>query len=358
MAGSTKLLTSSGGGVILTPASNIASDVTVSLPTTTCTLVGGVNGIAPESSGGTGTTTGYYGFKNRIINGSFQIWQRGTSFTSSAINEYSVDRWRTEGFAVSGGTVISQQTFTAGQTAVPGFPTYYCQIQTNGAIASGQYWAFQQRIESPQNLSGYETVTLSFWAKVPSGTLAAGAFQYGIITTAFVNSPALTTTWQKITLTQTLTAGSGSGYVSVYPVYLPALTAALTVQIANVQVEVGATATSFDYRPYGTELALCQRYYQQTFAAWGSWSATNTASAQVPTPVTFRVSPSVSYTGTVNGQSPSVNTWTSTTQPSSVNGFGFNPNYVFFTVTGFGGNGTFNTTAVMYSVTFQMTAEL
>ena len=320
-------------------ASNLTSTGALSGPltsavhnsaTTLSLQTGGVTAVTVDanqnlSTANTINVPNTFGFKNRIINGSFQIWQRGTSFTDSSVNNYYVDRWRSEGYSVSGSVVISQQTFTAGQTAVPGFPQYYVQIATGGAIASGQYWAFQQRIEAPQNLSGYETVTLSFWARVPSGTLAAGTFTYGVGATAASN-PALSTTWQKITITQSLSYGYGNGYVPVYVVNLPAGTAATTVQIANVQVEIGNTATSFDYRPYGTELALCQRYYQKSYDlsvapgtvlpsgdsslaqfCWGASNVGSVAGTIIPFPVQMRTAPTVTtYDGA--GASGKVNT--------------------------------------------------
>ena len=72
--------------------------------------------------------------RNVIINGDFRIWQRGTSHTSTATNEYSADRFRTEGNNLS--TTISRQAFTAGQTDVPNFPTYYARVATSAKPSS------------------------------------------------------------------------------------------------------------------------------------------------------------------------------------------------------------------------------
>ena len=221
-----------------------------------------VNAITDASGGNTTTINGYtptvsnMAGRNRIINGNFDIWQRGTSFSSSSVNEYSADRFRTEGYGLS--TTISRQAFTAGQTDVPHFPTYFCRVVTS-TIASGQFWAFQQRIEMPQVLGYGQTGTFSFWVRATTGTLPAGAFSYGMGSSR-TDSPALTTAWQKIT--GTFTAPTSGDYGSLYLVYLGADKAAISVDIAQVQLEAGSVATPFERRSYGQELALCQRYFE------------------------------------------------------------------------------------------------
>ena len=129
--------------------------------------------------------------RNKIINGGFDVWQRGTSFSSASVNEYSADRFRTEGFGLS--TTISRQSFTAGQTDVPDFPTYFCRVATSATVGSGQYWSFQQRLEVPQVVSQGQTYTLSFWVRATSGTISAGTLSYGF-SSGLVGFPELTTT--------------------------------------------------------------------------------------------------------------------------------------------------------------------
>ena len=151
--------------------------------------------------------------RNVIINGDFRIWQRGTSHTSTATNEYSADRFRTEGNNLS--TTISRQAFTAGQTDVPNFPTYYARVATSAKPSSGQYWGLMQRIEAPLNARQGQTYTLSYWVRSTSGTVAASAFTYGFggSGAARSNSPELTTTWQKVTNTQTVNLSGGGAYL-------------------------------------------------------------------------------------------------------------------------------------------------
>ena len=204
--------------------------------------------------------TAVHGRRNLLINSGFKVAVRGTSFTSSSVNEYSLDRWRTEGYALS--TVISQQSFTAGQTDVPDFPTNYVRVTTNTAIPSGQFWSFQQRIEKPQVIPiGTQNFTLSFWVKSVSGTISASAFSFGIGGNK-VNCPEITTSWQKITTTINRAVSSSNAYESMYLVHLPAGASAISVDIANVQLEIGSESSPFEHRSYGEELELCKRYYQ------------------------------------------------------------------------------------------------
>lgn len=204
-----------------------------------------------------------HGRRNLLINSGFKVAQRGTSFTSSSVNEYSLDRWRTEGYGLS--TVISQQSFTAGQTDVPDFPTNYVRVTTNTAIPSGQFWSFQQRIEKPQVIPiGTQNFTLSFWVKSVSGTISASTFSFGISGNK-VNCPEITTSWQKITTTINRAVSSSTAYESMYLVHLQAGASAISVDIANVQLEIGSESSPFEHRSFSEELNSCKRYYEHSY---------------------------------------------------------------------------------------------
>ena len=249
------------------------------------------------------------GRRNLIINGAMQVAQRGTSFTPTSINTYSLDRWRSEGYSYD--VDVTRQTFTSGQTDVEGFPQYYVTVALNETISAGQYWAFQQRIEKRQVIrEGEQTFTLSFWARATSGTVAASSFSYGI--SSKENSPELTTTWQKITYTFTTTISSSGDYASCYVIFFSPGATATSIDIAQVQLEVGDTATPFENRSYGEELSLCHRYYQDYTSNTGSGiylNGTNEPSSEVLNsrflPVVMRANPSVfnatSTSGTVGG---------------------------------------------------------
>ncbi|MGZ2374968.1 hypothetical protein ACVI3U_002871 [Sinorhizobium medicae] len=143
------------------------------------------------------------GFRNKIINGDFEIWQRGTAFAAASVSRYTADRWRTNhSFGTLG---VSRQTFTHGQTDVPGNPRYFARIEVT---AGNDFCGIMQLIENIHLFSG-KRVTVSFWAK---GTNPGGGKLYTYVYQSFgaggssaIDSPkkdfALTATWQKFSFT-------------------------------------------------------------------------------------------------------------------------------------------------------------
>jgi hypothetical protein len=209
------------------------------------------------------------GFRNKIINGGFDVWQRGTSFTFNSSGGYTADR-----FNMSSGTggvaVISRQTFTPGQTDVPGNPKYYMQIQhtTDGGTPAN----LDTRIEDVNTFSG-QNATFSFYGKVSSGTsswtprlvqfFGTGGSATNVTMAAEIT---LTTSWQRFTVTFAVPSTSGKTIGEgnyLRPDIYRGTTGTVTYHFANVQFEAGSVATPFEYRPIGTELTLCQRYYER-----------------------------------------------------------------------------------------------
>lgn len=222
------------------------------------------------------------GFKNKIINGNFDIWQRGTSvaaFTGS--NKFAADHWK--GSAVGSTIALSQQVFTPGQIAVPNGPSFFHRAVVASTAGAGNYAALIHSLEGIELYSG-GTYTLSFWAKADSAKSIGLEVQknYGSSGTAIENavsttSLALTTAWQKFTYTFTVTSNAGKTIAGgndclVFNFWFDCgsnFTARGTIgqqsgtfDIAQVQLEQGSVATSFGIRPMGIELSLCQRYYQ------------------------------------------------------------------------------------------------
>ena len=275
--------------------------------------------------------------KNKVINGNFNIWQRGTSFSlSSATWTFVSDRWQVyQGFS-AGSCTVSQQAFTAGAApAAPYESQYFLRIQT--ATTNTSTLNFRQLIEDVRTLAN-QSVTVSFWAKASSAISdlqvdlrqnfgSGGSASVDTITSAF----AITTSWVRYTKTLTnpsisgKTIGTGSA-LEVYFQTASNLANGISIDFWGVQVESGSTATPFQTAT-GTlqgELAACQRYYFQkapggsnNSIAMGNYYSATTMTAVIMFPVTMRISPTiVQNTGTnyygfvVNGGIDSFNSFT------------------------------------------------
>ena len=252
------------------------------------------------------------GFRNAIINGNFDIWQRGTSFTASG---YSADRHVS---GVVGSTfTTTRQPFTLGQTAVPGEPTYFCRTVVGSVAGAANYSALFQRIEGVRTFAGQQ-VTLSFWAKVDATKNIAVSFQQAFGTGGSPSTPisdigvakvSIGTSWQKVTVTATMPSISGKTLGTDNNDSLDVViwfdagssfnsrTDSLgqqsgTFEIAQVQLERGPVATPFERRSYGQELALCQRY-----CIVGGFTIYAAQNSTFTWPVTMRTAPTITGGG-------------------------------------------------------------
>lgn len=237
---------------------------------------------------------------NAIINGAFDIWQRGTSINTTG-TFYGADRWLTFSFSGSS-TTISRQTFTPGTAPVSGYEgKYFMRVSSTNTTTR-----FYQRVEDVQTFAG-QTVTVSFWAKAASAVTqyvdviqnfgSGGSAE----TSAGIGSASLTTSWQRFSFTYAVPSITGktvgtSSYLALQ--FDSAVNNA--VDIWGVQLEAGSSATSFA-RAAATlqgELAACQRYYvrysgaaYQTIGGRGNAKSTTQANIWFTHPVTMRVSP-------------------------------------------------------------------
>jgi len=205
--------------------------------------------------------------RNFIINGQFDVWQRGPTITngSNLAMGYSADRWRDEGYAWTGS--VSRQPFANGQTTVPDNPTFFLRWIVT-ANPSG-FNALVQRIENnPVNRLSGKVIVVSFWIKSASGTLADGVVKmYGkstLVGSGNDNIGAITTTWQKITVTGTLPTIT-SGLWTTGLTTDAGTTFSSGVDTANWQVEIGDTPTAFDQKPFGETVMECQRYFEKSY---------------------------------------------------------------------------------------------
>jgi hypothetical protein len=296
------------------------------------TLTTQVTGTLPEANGGTGTTVGYCGFKSRIINGNMVIDQRNAGASVSAANSgYTLDRW----FSVSYDSGAQTGKFTvqqnAGSVTPPvGFTNYLGVTSSAATSVSGNgIYAITQNIEGYNiadlawGTASAKSVTISFWVYSSLTGTFGGAlnnsagnynypFQFVILsantwTYCNVVIPAPTSgTWLTTNGTGvSVRFGLGAGVSWSDPVGVWTTNAAYTADssvsvvgtngatfyITGVQLEKGSTATSFDYRPYGTELQLCQRYYEVDSNNNTSlfWSGNTTSTSTYYLPVKYAV---------------------------------------------------------------------
>jgi len=269
------------------------------------------NGTAWVGVGGAATT-------NAVINGGFDIWQRGTSFTNPADNTYVSDRWgvRHNGTGVT--RTITRETFTPGTAPVAGYEGAFFLRSAQTVAGTGQTFNnLFTRIEDVRSFAN-QAITVSFWARCSSGTIntSAGMEQYfGVGGSGsvfpFLGNLTLTTDWTRFTFTITVPSISGKtiGTNSFLQLAIGIPQNAIsTIDFWGVQLEAGSTATPFKRNANSLqgELAACQRYYIRYTAntAFSRYfyadclSSTNILS-QVQVPVEMRVAPtSVDFSNT------------------------------------------------------------
>jgi hypothetical protein len=229
------------------------------------------------------------GMRNAVINGNFDIWQRGTSQTAEGYG--SADRWQNSRLGST--CTMSRQAFTLGQTDVPGEPTYFCRMAVTSVADAGNFASLIQTIEGVRTFANQQ-VTVSFWAKADaSKPIAVELFQFfgdggapsSVVAAIGSTKTTLTTGWQRITVTATVpsisdkTLGSDGNDSFRLNIWLDAgsnynsRTDSLgqqsgTFDIAQVQVEPGAVATTFERRPIGMELGVVS----EVFSKWSRYS--------------------------------------------------------------------------------------
>lgn len=251
----------------------------------------------------------YAAGKNAIINGAFNVWQRGTSFSNPVTSAYTADRFMVEHDGSGATRTVSQQTFTSGSAPVAGYESeYFLQYVVSGGTAN-TFQQIQQRIEDVRTFAG-QTITFSFWAKADAvrtiSILNNRNFGSGGSTadqSAVGSTLNITTSWARYSVTATLGSVSGktigAGSYTTWIMRFAAATAQ-TIQIWGVQLEAASSASAFETAS-GTlqgELALCQRYYyrqggDQVYQKLGMGVAASTAAVACNTvfPVKMRVTP-------------------------------------------------------------------
>ena len=279
------------------------------------------------------------GMRNRIINGGMNISQRGVSFSGLPSGGYALDRWSTF-YSTSGSVTYSQQSDSPSNSDFQNSLRVSVGV-ADTSVAATDFLEVQQAIEgwNVRDLIG-RALTLSFWVRSSKTGIHCVSFANSGTDRSFVAEYTVTVanTWEYKTITipgGLITAGSwnwaegaglvvrfalfaGSNYQTIAGAwqtgnYLSTTnqvnvldTAGNIFAITGVQLERGSTATPFEYRPYGTELALCQRYFEkidvpagQPIATLQAVSGSTAYGGFTPFKVTKRTGPTVAYSGII-----------------------------------------------------------
>ena len=297
-------------------------------------LAVGNNGetLVADSSATTGLRWQSASNRNLVVNGAADFWQRGTSISTGATFVYTADRWRAGRGGFTAGTTISRQA-TGDTTNLPNIQ-YCMRWQRDSGNTSTQDMRLGMNLESSESIPfAGQTVVLSFYARKSSTWTDAGSdvgiFLYSgtgtdegsMPSTTFTgnatvtsSTPVLTTTWQRFSLTGTVSASATQ--LGIYMTWVPVGTAGANdyIEMTGFQLELGSVPTTFK-RAGGTlagELSLCQRYYEKSFpigtapansvgggptqggaAGWIAYDANNVRSMPILFKVNKRTSPTI-----------------------------------------------------------------
>ena len=218
------------------------------------------------------------GGRNAVINGGMDVWQRGTTSTSTADGYLVADRWYA--YKSAGNTTLSRQT-----ASLDNF-TYSLRFQrVSGATEVGvKALAYMLENTTTARLVN-KTITLSFWAKSGANYSAAssslswtlvtgtGSTDVNFLSTGYTGqanagsgSITLTTSWQRFSVS--ISVPSGKTQMGFYFSYTPVGTAGANdwFEVTGVQLEAGAVATPFEFEDISQTLEKCLRYYQKSWA--------------------------------------------------------------------------------------------
>ena len=294
--------TTATAGTITNLTTTLAGDFTISQGTGTL----GTTGVTAGTYGGSSAiptitvdakgrvttastssiTTGYTGFRNRIYNGDFSIAQRATSFVSGANDDdtYNLDRW----YVLSDGNDavdITQETSTVPtnglyaialdvETANKKFGIAQIIEQKNcvGLIGGNVTLSFKAKVSATTKLDNVKAAVVAWSGTADTVTSdiisawgAEGTNPTLIANATYENTPAnlnVTTSYATYSMTANVDTANTKNLIVFIWSDVTDTTAGDFLYITDVQLEAGSTATEFERRPHGTELALCQRYYQ------------------------------------------------------------------------------------------------
>ncbi len=238
--------------------------------------------------------------KNVIINGNFDIWQRGTSFTTVSSNTYQADRFQ---WAFAGSGIVDVLQSTSVPDGLSDFSLQIDVTTADASIASGDIYIIRYVVEGYDALrfgfggADAQVLTLSFWVRSPKTGIHCVVFQNGSQNRSYIveYTVDVVDTWEYKTITITAdTAGTwltnngrgidmqwvlaaGTDFHESANTWLALDRRATSNQVnvmdntannfhlSRVQLEFGSTATNFERRSFATELSMAERYYEKSY---------------------------------------------------------------------------------------------
>jgi len=319
----------SGTGVLTVTAPNTSTDRTITLPDSTGTILdntstldatklsGDLPAISAASLTNVPKDTTVGGRKNLIINGGMDVWQRGTSFSHSNGKGYCPDRFWLN--PQSNASTYSRQTVTS---PIAGMCSQYClRMQRNSGGSSTGLTYFSTDLESSNAYACRgRKLTLSFYARKGADYSATSdLFALGIVagkgtdqslisgytSGAYVanQSNTLTSSWQRFTVTTGSVIADDITQIGLQGTRTSTGTAGANdyLEITGIQLEISDVATDFEYRSWGEEVALCQRYFVKIPSGIGYFAGnavgSNRIDIGIPIAVPLRTTPTVESNG-------------------------------------------------------------
>ena len=263
-----------------------------------------------------GSLAGYLDFlpnRNRIINGAFDVWQRGGGGFICTDGTYTADQWRYAQTGAGGTHTVTRVDQPTGSTLIDGMnPRYYLRL-SNTVVGSATAQIIGQRIEDVRTLAGQQC-TLSAWIKGTATGITAKAVQnFGtggspssaVTTTLGTATP--TTSWVRLHVHFTMPSLSGktigTNENSFVEIQFDCGASLGTLDLWGVQLEQNTTQTAFERESYQTTLAKCQRYFQKYIdpPLRGVTEATSSRPVRMAMvlPCVMRTSPTAAFAGTL-----------------------------------------------------------
>ena len=233
------------------------------------------------------------GRRNILINGDFQVSQRGTYTSATASTSgYFLDRWRVD----RNGTATVQHT--SGHD-IPGTPTICKAIKLVQSTTASNYLGIRQLLETPAQYIG-RTFTYSAWVRSNTHNARIACYIPGTSPNTYIgpNAHSGSGEWEYLSFTFTLNSGTPTAFHA--DVFIDngaygntTITAGQYLESTMIQLEFGKVATPFEHRSYGEELALCQRYYQLNISNTAFTNSTTVARLGISGVSQMRAQPSL-----------------------------------------------------------------